>query len=82
MTNIVELPKDTSNRDSMIALLERQLAQVRSGQITRIGVVFEINGTQWGTEFAASDDRRMDAAMLMELAMRRLGFETASDDGK
>ena len=73
MSNVLELVIPTSDTD-VVPMLERYLAQAKAGEITRLGVVFEKPGGKWGSEFSYSEDARGDAAMLMELAMRRLGF--------
>jgi hypothetical protein len=59
---------------AVIEMLERQLERARAGEISRLGIVFEQPDGCWGSEFSRSDDSRVDAAMLIELAMRRLGL--------
>ena len=51
-------------------------ADVVAGVITRAGVVFCRPSGEWGTVFSRTDDSRLDAAMLIELGLRRLGFAT------
>ncbi len=58
----------------IVEMLERYLARAKNGDFTRLGVLFE-QGSQWGTEFSRSDDNRIDAAMMIELGLRRIGFK-------
>ena len=71
--NVVEI-KSKPN-ESVITLLKEQLEQAERGEIVRVGIVAERTGGEWQTAFSASADKRVDAAMMMELAMRRLGFQ-------
>lgn len=58
----------------VVATLEAVLERARAGEVTRVGIVFEHPGGTWNSTFSASEDRRIDAAMLIELGLRRLGF--------
>ena len=70
--NIVKI--DAKPNESVITLLKEWLEQAERGEIVRVGIVAELPGGEWQTAFSASADKRVDAAMMIELAMRRLGF--------
>lgn len=65
---------DGERKREMLEMLDRIRGQVEDGTITRLGIVSE-RGSDWASEFSRTPDRRLDAAMLFELGMRRLGFE-------
>jgi len=74
MAATIRVIEQKPNQD-VIDLLEQHLERARRGDITRLGVIYELKGDEgWGTAFSSSDSRREDVAMLIELAMRRLGF--------
>jgi len=78
MADPVKLPlRDVSaeQHSSMLEMLEHYTQRVKAGEITRLGIIYDLGG-QWGTEFSRSDDSRIDGAMLIELGLRRLGFKT------
>lgn len=64
------------SKEDMLEMLDRYKQLVDSGEVVRLGIVTERSGGNWGTEFSYSEDNRLDAAMLLELALRRLGFAT------
>lgn len=70
---IVREIKRQPNQD-VIDLLETHLERAKKGEILRLGIVYELEAKGWGTAFSSSNDCRIDAAMLMQLAMRRMGF--------
>ncbi len=63
------------NQQSMLELIDEIRADIVAGNITRVGVVFCKVNSEWGTTFSKSDNRCVDAAMLIELGLRRLGFK-------
>lgn len=73
--NIKPFIKATSpNNDDVINILEKWLDEARAGEIITVGVIGKRIGGQWQTGFSSSDNGLEDAAMLIELGMRRLGF--------
>jgi hypothetical protein len=72
--NVLELRKPDANSE-VVDLLERCLRNAREGVLVSVGIVALRNGGEWETSFSASPNALMDAAMLMELAVRRLGFK-------
>jgi hypothetical protein len=70
--NVVKI--DAKPNESVITLLKEWLEQAERGEITRIGIIAERPGGEWQSAFSASADKRIDSAMLLELALRRLGF--------
>lgn len=57
-----------------IKMLEDWLEQAKNGEIVTVALVARRKGGEWQTGMSASDNRLEDAAMLIELGMRRLGF--------
>lgn len=66
-------PVDTRNEEA-ISMLEGWLDQARNGELVTVALVGKRIGGDWQTGMSSSDNRLEDAAMLMELAMRRMGF--------
>ena len=79
--NIVTIdPKELAEQKAdMIAMLDTLRKQIDSGLVTRIGIVTDRVGGGYSTEFSRTGDCRSDAAMLFELAIRRLGFSFKSE---
>jgi hypothetical protein len=74
--NLVEMPTEKKDRaDSVIFVLEDMLARARRGEIESLEIVFSMPGGDWGSTASLAVDVRSNASMLMELAMRRLGFK-------
>jgi len=64
----------SANNQDAIDLLEGWLADARDGQIVSVGIVGKRVGGEWQTAMSRSENALEDAAMLIELGMRRLGF--------
>jgi len=62
------------NNEDVILLLEQWLQDAKDGQIVSVGIVGKRTGGEWQTSMSRSDNGLEDAAMLIELGMRRLGF--------
>jgi hypothetical protein len=62
------------NNEDAISLLEQWLQDAKDGQIVSVGIVGKRAGGEWQTSMSRSDNGLEDAAMLIELGMRRLGF--------
>jgi hypothetical protein len=62
------------NNEDVILLLEQWLQDAKDGQIVSVGLVGKRVGGEWQTSMSASENALEDAAMLIELGMRRLGF--------
>ena len=60
--------------DNALAMLESWMEMAKRGEIVSVGLIGLGNNGEWRTAFSASPNGLMDAAMLMELAIRRLGF--------
>ncbi len=74
--NLVEIPTEKKDRvASVISVLEDMLARANIGEIESVDIVFTIPGGEWGSVASLAVDVRLSAAMLMELAMRRIGFK-------
>ena len=64
----------TPHNENTIAMLEQWLEDAKDGQIVSVGLIGKRVGGEWQTSFSSSDNRLEDAAMLLELGIRRLGF--------
>jgi len=62
------------NNEDVILLLEQWLQDAKDGQIVSVGIVGKRAGGEWQTSMSRSENALEDAAMLIELGMRRLGF--------
>jgi hypothetical protein len=76
MTNNIKpfLKATTPDNADCIALLEQWLEDARAGEIVTVAIVGKRIGGEWQTGMSSSQNRLEDAAMLIELGMRRLGF--------
>ena len=68
------LKATTPHNENAIAMLEKWLEDAKAGEIITVGVIGKRVGGEWQTGFSSSDNSLEDAAMLIELGMRRLGF--------
>ena len=64
----------TPDNSDAIVLLEQWLEDAKDGQIVTVGLVGKRIGGEWQTAMSSSQNSLEDAAMLIELGMRRLGF--------
>jgi hypothetical protein len=64
----------TVDNSDAVNMLEQWLEDAKDGQIIRVGIIGKRVGGEWQTSFSRSDNGLEDAAMLIELGMRRLGF--------
>ena len=79
----LSLVRITSEREerlaSVVQTLEDILDRANRGEIEAVEIVFSSVGGGWGTTASTGIDCRHSAAMLMELAMRRLGFGNSAE---
>lgn len=68
------LKATTPNNSDTVQLLEEWLEDAKAGNIITVGLVARRPGGEWQTGMSGSQNRLEDAAMLIELALRRLGF--------
>lgn len=64
----------TPDNTDTVALLEQWLEDAKSGDLVTVAMAGKRIGGEWQTAMSSSNNRLEDAAMLLELAMRRLGF--------
>lgn len=64
----------TPHNENAIAMLEQWLEDAKDGKIISVGLVGKRVGGEWQTGMSSSDNSLEDAAMLLELGIRRLGF--------
>ena len=60
--------------EACVNMLEEWLAQAKEGKLISVLMVGRLVAGEWQTGASRSENRAEDAGMLMELAMRRLGF--------
>lgn len=72
--NIKPLNVTAAHSAEAIKMLEDWLEQAKSGEIVTVALAGKRKGGEWQTGMSTSDNRLEDAAMLIELGMRRLGF--------
>ena len=65
----------TPDNGDCIALLEQWLDDAKAGEIVTVGLVGKRVGGEWQTAMSSSQNSLEDAAMLIELGIRRLGFK-------
>lgn len=64
----------TVDNSDAVSMLEQWLEDAKAGEIISVGLIGKRVGGEWQTSFSRSDNGLEDAAMLIELGMRRLGF--------
>ena len=64
----------TADNSDTVNMLEQWLEDAKAGEIITVGLVGKRPGGEWQTAMSSSQNRLEDAAMLIELGMRRLGF--------
>jgi hypothetical protein len=65
----------TPDNSDAIAMLEQWLEDAKNGELISVGLIGKRIGGEWQTGFSSSDNGLEDAAMLIELGIRRLGFK-------
>ncbi|MGI9142705.1 MAG: hypothetical protein ACR2IJ_05895 [Fluviibacter sp.] len=70
--NIVEMPKRV-NQD-VVDILEQWLQQAKNGELQTVSLVALRLDNSWQTAASSTSDNLRDCAMLIELAIRRMGF--------
>jgi len=65
----------TPDNSDAIALLEQWLEDAKAGELLTVGLVGKRIGGEWQTGMSSSQNSLEDAAMLIELGIRRLGFK-------
>jgi predicted esterase YcpF (UPF0227 family) len=76
MTNNIKpfIKVTTHDNSDAIEMLEQWLEDAKSGEVVTVAIVGKRVGGEWQTGMSSSQNRLEDAAMLIELGMRRLGF--------
>ncbi len=69
------LKATTPDNDDCIALLEQWLENAKNGELISVGLIGKRIGGEWQTAMSSSQNGLEDAAMLIELGIRRLGFK-------
>ena len=65
----------TPDNGDAIAMLEQWLDDAKNGKIVTVALVGKLIGGEWQTGMSSSQNSLEDAAMLIELGIRRLGFK-------
>jgi hypothetical protein len=76
---IVSLPVTVVStvNPTVVEMLEHWLAQAKSGELISLGAIGKRTNGEWQTGYSSSQDALLDAAMMIELAIRRMGFKQA-----
>jgi hypothetical protein len=69
------LKATTPDNSDCIALLEQWLENAKNGELISVGLIGKRIGGEWQTAMSSSQNGLEDAAMLIELGIRRLGFK-------
>jgi hypothetical protein len=69
-------PVEKKVNQRAVALLKTWLAQAESGELLTVNLQGCVVGGRWQTAGSAEENRLESAAMLLELAIRKLGFVT------
>jgi len=69
------LKATTLDNGDCIALLEQWLENAKNGELISVGLIGKRVGGEWQTAMSSSQNGLEDAAMLIELGIRRLGFK-------
>ena len=64
----------TPDNTDAVRMLEQWLEDAKSGDLVTVALAGKRVGGEWQTGMSRSQNGLEDAAMLLELAMRRLGF--------
>jgi hypothetical protein len=65
----------TPDNSEAVTMLEQWLEDAKSGEIVTVAIVGKRIGGEWQTAMSSSQNSLEDAAMLIELGIRRLGFK-------
>jgi hypothetical protein len=60
---------------TVVEMLEHWLEQAKSGELISLGAIGQRTNGEWQTGYSSSEHALLDAAMMIELAIRRLGFK-------
>lgn len=69
------LKATTPDNSDCINMLEQWLEDAKNGDLVSVGLIGRRIGGEWQSSFSRSDNSAEDAGMLLELAIRRLGFK-------
>lgn len=69
---LIQLPN--LQQEDVVATLKAVLKRAEAGEILEVNIAYDTVEGGWGTTASRAGNCRLSAAMLMELAMRRLGF--------
>lgn len=77
--SICNSPEMEARQQSILDTLEMLLEMANKGELQSVEIIYtKTGGKSWDTVASSSPDSRISAAMLMELAIRRLGFGSQS----
>jgi hypothetical protein len=75
ITSLSEV-KTLESSSKCVAMLEEWLEDAKNGRLVTVGLIGRRVNGDWQTSMT-SNNRLEDAGMLLELAIRRLGFEVS-----
>jgi hypothetical protein len=67
-------------RDQMLEALDGLRARIDAGEVTRFGLIECRSNGLYSTQFTSATHKREDAAMLLDLSLRLLGFVSRDKD--
>lgn len=65
----------TGINKSAIQLLEKTLESVKAGETIAVTIVSEFNNAEYSLQFSTSSTRTQTAGMLLDAAIKRLGYQ-------
>jgi hypothetical protein len=65
----------TPDNSDAVNMLEQWLENAKNGELISVGLIGKRVGGEWQTAMSSSQNGLEDAAMLIELGIRRLGFK-------
>jgi hypothetical protein len=60
---------------TVVEMLEHWLEQAKAGELISLGAIGQRTNGEWQTGYSSSEHALLDAAMMIELAIRRMGFK-------
>lgn len=79
---LLQPASETKQKQNALEQLEELRKRIESGETLRFGIIECKQGSDYSTSFSSQANKREDAAMLIELALRMLNFASFDKDGK
>jgi hypothetical protein len=82
LKTVPSLSIDGLQRKNMLDALDELRQRVDAGEVTRFGLIECRTDGLYSTQFTSAMHKREDAAMLLDLSLRLLGFVSRNKDDK